>query len=166
MKWIAFLKWILCYFEIWWVSKFWGVTFLMVPPKHGFAHSCKQWWIPHCYEQQWISLSSNFSMYVLAFICTSFEIKPFFWWNCQRQKIYSCKIYNDGIYYGVNTIFRKDADTLMLDLSVEEGHTNNSYHLLSNGWKSIMLPLHCIMCPCVFTTKNISQKVATSRIDG
>ncbi len=48
-------------------------------------------------------------MYVIAFICTSFEAKPSFWWNCQRQKIYSCKINNDGIYYGVNIIFRKDA---------------------------------------------------------
>lgn len=47
--------------------------------------------------------------------------------------------------------------TLMLDLSVEEGQTNKSYHLLSNGWKSIMLPLHCIMCPCVHYYERITK---------
>ncbi len=41
VKWIFFLMWFLCCFEVGWVSKFWGMLFLVVPHKDGFAKQYK-----------------------------------------------------------------------------------------------------------------------------
>jgi len=37
LEWKVFFMWVICCPDVEWVSKSWGVTFLMVPPKDKFA---------------------------------------------------------------------------------------------------------------------------------
>jgi uncharacterized membrane protein len=46
LEWKVFFMWVLCCPEVGWVTKIWGVMFLMVPPKDKFVvwHVLKHFW--------------------------------------------------------------------------------------------------------------------------
>jgi hypothetical protein len=56
---------IVCCPKVGWVSKFWGVIFLMVPPKDGFALYQLQYYKPSCMVR--FTIANTFSIIVYVY---------------------------------------------------------------------------------------------------